>query len=90
MPRTARIYSQESTANTGLNVTNWKVGIYSRLSVDQNEKKSESIENQIEIIKQFIGKIMRKIIAVQICLFMTLISIRERRELILIEMVLVD
>jgi len=56
MPRTARIYSQESTANTGLNVTNWKVGIYSRLSVDQNEKKSESIENQIEIIKQFIGK----------------------------------
>lgn len=30
------------------------VGIYSRLSVDHDDKKSESIENQIEIIRQYI------------------------------------
>lgn len=31
-----------------------KVGIYSRLSVDHDDRKSESIENQIEIVKRFI------------------------------------
>jgi len=56
MPRTAKRYLQESTTKIGLDEKNWKVGIYSRLSVDQDEKKSESIENQIEIIKQYIKK----------------------------------
>ncbi len=32
----------------------YSVGIYSRLSVDHDDKKSESIENQIEMIRQYI------------------------------------
>lgn len=32
----------------------YSVGIYSRLSVDHDDRKSESIENQIEIIRQYI------------------------------------
>lgn len=33
----------------------YSVGIYSRLSVDHDDKKSESIENQIEIVRQYIA-----------------------------------
>lgn len=35
-------------------VVNYSVGIYSRLSVDHDDRKTESIENQIEIIRQYI------------------------------------
>lgn len=37
------------------------VGIYSRLSVDHNDRKAESIENQIEIIRQYIAEENRRI-----------------------------
>ena len=33
----------------------YSVGIYSRLSVDHDDRKSESIENQIEVIRQYIA-----------------------------------
>lgn len=36
------------------NITKFNVGIYSRLSVDKHDKKTESIENQIDIIKQYV------------------------------------
>ena len=35
-------------------IVKYSVGIYSRLSVDHDDRKSESIENQIEIIRQYI------------------------------------
>lgn len=35
-------------------VVKYSVGIYSRLSVNHEDRKSESIENQIEIIRQYI------------------------------------
>lgn len=34
----------------------YSVGIYARLSVDANERKNESIETQIEIVKAFISR----------------------------------
>lgn len=34
----------------------WKVGIYARLSVDSDDRKSESIDTQIEIAKEYIGR----------------------------------
>ena len=34
----------------------YRVGIYSRLSVDHNDRKAESIENQIEMIRQYIAE----------------------------------
>ena len=33
------------------------VGIYARLSVDSGDRKNESIETQVEIIKAFIGSL---------------------------------
>ena len=37
------------------NIETFYVGIYSRLSVDNNSRKSESVENQIEIVSQYIS-----------------------------------
>lgn len=34
----------------------WKAGIYARLSVDNNERKNESIDTQLEIAKTFISR----------------------------------
>ena len=34
----------------------YSVGIYARLSVDSDERKNESIETQVEIVKEFIGR----------------------------------
>lgn len=34
----------------------YSVGIYARLSVDSDERKNESIETQVEIAKEFIGR----------------------------------
>ena len=42
------------TESRATSVSRYSVGIYSRLSVDQEERKTESIENQIEIIRQYI------------------------------------
>lgn len=66
MARTARRYEAAQSMTMGANIGNREmkgnpdltkscsVAIYSRLSVDHNDKKSESIENQIEIIRQYI------------------------------------
>ena len=69
MARTAKKYQRENTltgeqslpcfcvAKASERSCQWqvlKVGIYSRLSVDHDDRKSESIENQIEIAKRFI------------------------------------
>lgn len=53
MARTAKRYLEQSVQATSGGVVHYNVGIYSRLSVDHDDKKSESIENQVEIIKQF-------------------------------------
>ena len=65
MARTARRYEAVQSMNTGNiwsremvehpeKTESYCVGIYSRLSVDHNDRKAESIENQIEIIRQYI------------------------------------
>lgn len=67
MARTARRYEAVQPMNTGNiwsretaehsdRIENYCVGIYSRLSVDHNDRKAESIENQIEIIRQYIAE----------------------------------
>lgn len=56
MARTAKRYINTENKLTSTNLPNFHVGIYSRLSVDNDERKSESIENQIDIVKQFIDK----------------------------------
>ena len=33
----------------------YKAGIYARLSSDQDEKKNESVETQVEIAKKFVA-----------------------------------
>ncbi len=53
MGRIAKRYLQENMKPV-INVPVYKVGIYCRLSVDHHDKKSESIENQITIIKKYI------------------------------------
>jgi len=57
MARTSKRYldKAEDTEKSALLIEEYSVGIYSRLSVDHDDKKSESIENQIEIIRQYIA-----------------------------------
>ena len=57
MARTSKRYLEtpEEKGNISLSAEKYFVGIYSRLSVDNDDKKSESIENQIEIIRQYIA-----------------------------------
>ncbi|WP_165919315.1 recombinase family protein [Kineothrix alysoides] len=45
---------EEPVRIKGTSIITYSVGIYSRLSVDHNDRKSESIENQIEIVRQYI------------------------------------
>lgn len=54
MARIAKRYRQQEQQKRGK--TNYRVGIYARLSVDLDEKKSESIETQIIMIKDFISR----------------------------------
>lgn len=54
MARTAKRYQRENTSTGEQALPCFCVGIYSRLSVDHDDWKSESIENQIEIVKRFI------------------------------------
>ena len=56
MARTAKRYVNTENKLTITKLPDYHVGIYSRLSVDNDERKSESIENQIDIVKQFIDK----------------------------------
>lgn len=59
MARTSKRYLElrTETENIFLPVAEYSVGIYSRLSADNDDKKSESIENQIEIIRQYIADV---------------------------------
>lgn len=54
MARTAKRYKDDCREGEANGVASFCVGIYSRLSVDNNERKSESVKNQIDIINQFI------------------------------------
>lgn len=54
MARTAKRYQRENISTREQPLPCFCVGIYSRLSVDHDDRKSESIENQIEIVKRFI------------------------------------
>lgn len=56
MARTKKRYLEmpEETDIAEIPAAEYSVGIYSRLSVDHDDRKSESIENQIEIIRQYI------------------------------------
>lgn len=57
MARTARRYENREVENhKKIGRTEYYVGIYSRLSVDNDDKKAESVENQIEVVKQYIQK----------------------------------
>jgi len=56
MARTKKRYLEMPVETEAMEVliVKYSVGIYSRLSVDHDDRKSESIENQIEIIRQYI------------------------------------
>lgn len=54
MARTAKRYQRENIQTGEQSLPCFCVGIYSRLSVNHDDRKSESIENQIEIVKRFI------------------------------------
>lgn len=54
MARTAKRYQETSNSSKATETECYYVGIYSRLSVDNHDRKAESVENQIEIIHQFI------------------------------------
>ncbi len=56
MARTKKRYLEMPTETEIMEVpvVKYSVGIYSRLSVNHDDRKSESIENQIEIIRQYI------------------------------------
>lgn len=68
MARTARRYETALPGKVGTGscgretdersqeMGNYSVGIYSRLSVDHSDRKAESIENQIELICQYMGE----------------------------------
>ena len=55
MARTAKRYKKNTEKKiSGISVC--MAAIYARLSVDNDEKKSESIETQVTLIKEFIQK----------------------------------
>ena len=53
MARTAKRY-KKNTEKKVLGIPVCMAAIYARLSVDSDEKKSESIETQVTLIKEFI------------------------------------
>ena len=55
MARTAKRY-KKNTEKKVLGIPVCMAAIYARLSVDSDEKKSESIETQVTLIKEFIQK----------------------------------
>ena len=56
MARTAKRYMTVESEQAARERARFSVGIYSRLSVDHHDRKSESIENQIDIIKDYISE----------------------------------
>ena len=55
MARTAKRY-QEATQKKKSSILVYTAAIYARLSVDNDKKKSESIDTQIALIKEFVQK----------------------------------
>lgn len=53
MARTAKRYEKRAERKS-FQIPVYKAAIYARLSVDQDERKSESIETQVELIRKFI------------------------------------
>ena len=53
MARTAKRY-QEATQKKKSSILVYTAAIYARLSVDNDKKKSESIDTQIALIKEFL------------------------------------
>ncbi|MCI9144025.1 MAG: recombinase family protein [Lachnospiraceae bacterium] len=58
MARTSKREKKRQSAKSAIAVMEpvWKAGIYARLSVDNNDRKNESIDTQIEIAKEYIGR----------------------------------
>jgi hypothetical protein len=56
MARKSKRYLDQEAETSAPLVTKYFVGIYSRLSVDNDEKKSESVDNQIAVVNQFINQ----------------------------------
>lgn len=56
MARTSKKQAASGALTDGASEKIYSVGIYARLSVDANERKNESIETQVEIAKEFIGR----------------------------------
>ena len=54
MARTAKRYQKAETGYKQSGLPVFYAGIYSRVSVDSGENKTETIENQIEIARQFV------------------------------------
>ena len=54
MARTAKRYQKAETGYKQSGLPVFSAGIYSRVSVDSGENKTETIENQIEIARQFV------------------------------------
>lgn len=54
MARIKKRYQKAETGYKQLNIPVFSAGIYSRVSVDSGENKTETIENQIEIARQFV------------------------------------
>ncbi len=54
MARTAKRYKDVNNESKNNGKFSYHVGVYARLSVDNHDRRSESVENQIDIINQFI------------------------------------
>ena len=55
MARAAKRY-EKRTEKKSYEIPVYKAAIYARLSVDTDERKSESIETQVTLIKEFVGR----------------------------------
>ena len=55
MARAAKRY-EKRTKKKSYEIPVYKAAIYARLSVDTDERKSESIETQVTLIKEFVGR----------------------------------
>ena len=82
MARTAKRY-KKNTEKKVLGIPVCMAAIYVRLSVDSDEKKSEPIETQVTLIKEFIQKHNENPTESMKLLYITFILIWEKPEQIL-------
>ena len=82
MARTAKRY-KKNTEKKVLGIPVCMAAIYARLSVDSDEKKSESIETQVTLIKNSFRSTMKIQTESMKLLYMTFILIWEKLEQIL-------